>query len=61
MRGGARKGAGRKAVPDQLKRETITIRLPRWLIEKLPADGRGDLITEAVAKHMRVKPPKAAT
>lgn len=57
-RGGKRAGAGRKAAPDNLKRETITIRLPRWLIDKLPADRRGDLITKAVAKHLLVKPPK---
>ena len=31
MRGGARKGAGRKPAPEHLKRERITIRLPNWL------------------------------
>ena len=32
-RGGKRLGAGRKPVPKELKKEPISIKLPRWLID----------------------------
>jgi len=35
MRGGKRAGAGRKKKPDHLRRELLTIRLPRWMISQL--------------------------
>lgn len=52
MRGGARNGAGRKTVPDQLKRETVTVRLPRWMIDMMPKCGRGRLIENAINRYL---------
>lgn len=60
-RGGARKGAGRKPAPEHLKRETVSIRLPRWLIDLLPDDGRSALVEAALCKMMRVCAPKGDT
>ena len=39
MRGGRRKGAGRKKKPDHLRRELVTIRLPQWMILQLKSKG----------------------
>ncbi len=39
MRGGKRPGAGRKKMPSHLKRELLTIRLPRWMIDQLKEKG----------------------
>ncbi len=35
MRGGKRTGAGRKKKSDHLRRELLTIRLPKWMISQL--------------------------
>ena len=51
MRGGRREGAGRKKKPDHLKREVVTIRLPRWMISQLKSKGEiGYLIEYQLAK-----------
>lgn len=42
-RGGKRKGAGRKPLPDKLKRKRITIRLPISLIDWLNKNKNGSL------------------
>jgi hypothetical protein len=43
MRGGKRAGAGRKKRPEHLRREIITIRLPKWLIEQVKKRGKLDI------------------
>ena len=51
MRGGARKGAGAKPIPEHLKRERITVRLPNWLIEWLKKQSnQGRVIEKALIK-----------
>jgi len=51
MRGGNRSGAGRKKKPDHLRRETVTIRLPQWMISQLKNKGEiGYLIENQLAK-----------
>jgi len=55
-RGGARKGAGRKPALEHIKRERITIRLPRWLIKWLKRHtNQGKAIEEAVIKYYKIK------
>ena len=52
MRGGKRVGAGRKKKPAHLKRNSVTIRLPQWMIAQLKRDGAiGYLIEELLAKN----------
>ena len=51
MRGGKRAGAGRRKKPDHLRRELVTIRLPRWMISQLKRKGElGYLIEIQLAK-----------
>ena len=51
MRGGKRAGAGRRKKPDHLRRELVTIRLPRWMITQLKNNGEiGYLIEDLLAK-----------
>jgi hypothetical protein len=51
MRGGRRKGAGRKKKPAHLRRELVTIRLPQWMISQLKRKGEiGYLIEIQLAK-----------
>ena len=51
MRGGRRVGAGRKKKPDHLRRELVTIRLPKWMISQLKNNGEiGYLIENNLAK-----------
>lgn len=56
--GGSRKGAGRKAALDHLKRNTVTIRLPQWLIDKLPKENRSALIERSLCKTLKLRAPK---
>lgn len=48
-----KKVVGRPKVPDLLRREVTTVRLPLWLIQWLDAQDKtnADLIEEAVLKH----------
>lgn len=46
MRGGKRAGAGRKTLPDHLRREVLTIRLPQWMISQLKGKGEIGYIIE---------------
>lgn len=62
MRGGKRKGAGRPAgttKPANLKRETINIRLPKWIIEWLldQPQSAGRIIELAIRDTFSLKPP----
>jgi hypothetical protein len=51
MQGGKRTGSGRKKKPTHLKRELVTIRLPKWMIEQIKAKGEmGYLIENQLAK-----------
>lgn len=50
MRGGVTKGAGRKPVPEHLKRERITIRLPRFMIRWLKLQKNQSRLIEAALK-----------
>jgi len=46
MRGGKRAGAGRKKKPEHLKRELLTIRLPKWMIEQIKSKGEIGYVIE---------------
>lgn len=35
MRGGSRKGAGRKRMPENMRRVPVTIRLPKWMVSQI--------------------------
>lgn len=58
--GGKREGAGRPAAPDALKRKTVSVRLPQWLIEEIDqrGDKRGEQIEAALIKLFKLKPPR---
>ena len=64
MRGGLRKGAGRKPAPEHLKRERITIRLPRFIIRWLKKQPNQSRAVESALKasnkslgRLQDKPP----
>lgn len=51
-RGGKRKGSGRKALPDNLKKQPCPIKLRQWLIDKLDSlpDSRAVEVEKALIK-----------
>lgn len=52
MQGGRRTGAGRKKKPDHLRRELVTIRLPKWMILQIKNKGEiGYMIESQLAKN----------
>ena len=57
-RGGKRLGAGRKPVPKELKKEPISIKLPRWLIDWMDTqeESRPKLIEEALRRQSNIFP-----
>ena len=58
MRGGARKGAGRKPVPEHLKKNRITLRFSQYVIEWLKKHGNQSKTTEAaLIKDNDIKKP----
>ena len=59
MSGGARQGAGRKPAPPMLKKEPVSLKLPRWLIEWMDSqpESRAVLIEVALCKQHKLKPP----
>lgn len=59
MSGGARQGAGRKPAPPMLKKEPVSLKLPRWLIEWMDSqpESRAALIEEALKRRHKLKPP----
>lgn len=58
MRGGKRDGAGRKRQPEHLRREPVTIRLPKWMIDQLKAKGEiGYLIEIELATNFPLNIP----
>lgn len=58
--GGRRPGAGRPPAPDALKRKTVSIRLPQWLIDELKTipGGTGDKIEAALIDYYNLTAPK---
>ena len=58
-KGGARLGAGRKPVPPELKKEPISIKLPKWLIVWMDSqeESRPVLIEEAMRRQYNIYPP----
>lgn len=58
-RGGARLRAGRKPVAPELKKEPISIKLPKWLIDWMDAqeESRPNLIEEALRRQHSIRPP----
>ena len=46
MRGGSRKGAGRKRQPDHLRRIPVTIRLPKWMVSQIKMKGEIGYLVE---------------
>lgn len=58
-RGGVRLGAGRKAVEPELKKEPISIKLPKWLIAWMDTqkESRPNLIEEAMRRQYNIWPP----
>jgi len=61
MKGGARKGAGRKPSPANLKKNRVSVKLPQWLIDwtAAQAESRAVLIEEALKKVHKLKTPPA--
>lgn len=59
-RGGKREGAGRPAAPDALKRNTMPVRLPQWLIEDVDRreGSRGEQVEAALIKFYKLRPPR---
>ena len=52
MCGGKRTGAGRKKKPEHLKRELLTIRLPKWMIAQIRIKGEiGYIIEDQLGKY----------
>ena len=62
MSGGARKGAGRKPAPPELKKIPVGVKLPRWLVEWMreQPESQAVLIEEALKKRHKLKPPEGA-
>ena len=60
MRGGARKGAGRKPAPAPLVKIPVCYKLPRWLVEWIREreEPAAQLIEDALCKRHKLKPPK---
>lgn len=58
MKGGARKGAGRPALPDNERKAGVYIKLPPWLIAWLDSqpESRAVLIEKAIRKAYKVVP-----
>ena len=58
MKEGKRRKAGRKPLPDHLRRVQENIRIPRWFRDWLRKRGnKGKLIEEALIKHNDLDPP----
>jgi hypothetical protein len=57
--GGKREGAGRKPVSPEFKKDPISLKLPRWLLEWLDSkeESRAVLIEEALIEKHGLKPP----
>lgn len=62
MSGGKREGAGRKPVPEHLKKVPYNTKLPRWLKDWLTDPGReksGPMLIEiALRETYKLEPPE---
>lgn len=58
-RGGVRLGSGRKPVDPLLKKEPISIKLPKWVIDWMDTqeESRPKLIEEALRRQYGIGPP----
>ena len=58
-RGGQRKGAGRKTLPANIKKQPCSLKLPGWLITwlDLQDESRAELIESALTKIHNLKEP----
>ncbi len=54
--GGKRKNAGRKPLPDSVRRVSLSIRLHPELAGKLPKRGKGRLIEAALVLYFATRP-----
>lgn len=58
MQGGKRIGSGRKRIHEHLRRELLTIRLPKWMIVQLKIEGEiGYVIENQLIKAEFINPP----
>lgn len=59
-RGGKREGAGRKPLPDNLKKQPCPIKLEQWIIDDIDSrpGSRAQVIKEAYIKAHKLKEPK---
>lgn len=58
MQGGKRIGSGRKKVAGNLRRELVTLRLPKWMIIQLKNEGEiGIIIENNLLKAEFINPP----
>lgn len=60
MRGGKREGAGRKPLPDALKKQPCPIRLEQWIIDDIDSrtGSRAKVLKEAYIKAHKLKEQK---
>ena len=59
MQGGKRVGSGRKKVSEHLRRELVTLRLPKWMILQLKNEGEiGIIIENNLLKAEFINPPR---
>jgi hypothetical protein len=58
-KGGKRQGAGRPPAPAKLKKESIHVKLPKWLIEWMSeqSESRAVIIEAAIKKSHDIQPP----
>lgn len=58
-RGGKREGAGRPIASEEERRVPVTVRLPRWLVRFLRAQGKsqGWIIEDALIQRYKLIPP----
>jgi len=59
-KGGKRTGAGRKSLPENLKRQPCPIKLPQWIIDDIDnrPGSRAAILEEAYIKVHKLKEPK---
>ena len=59
-RGGKRKGAGRKPLPEEMKKQAFSTKLPGWLKEwmSFQPESNGAMITAAMKEKYNLKEPK---
>lgn len=58
-KGGKREGAGRPPASPDLKKEAISLKLPRWLLDWMATreESRAVLIEQALIEKHGLKPP----